>query len=316
MPPSPATDSDRPIIALEDYCVRYGKKVAVDHASFEMPKGACGLLGKNGAGKSSILKTVLGLLRPHSGRATVLGYDARKRSLELRDHVGYMPEKEAWLPGLSGLDAVILSGILSGLPRVVAKQRAHEVLYLSRIEEERYRSIATYSTGMKQKVKLATALVHDPQLLFLDEPTNGLDPQGRSEILSLFQDLVINKGKSLILSSHILSDVEELCDYLVLIDEGRVVQQGRLQDLTAHASRSFELQISSAHERYLAELSQKGIHAALLESGSLYVELGQGEEPALLFELARSLGAQVRKLLPQRRSLSDVFLGAIPKDVH
>jgi len=309
--PADMTRGDlEPAVRLEDFTIRYGSFTAVDGAAFTMPRGACGLLGKNGAGKSSILKAVLGLIRPSRGRARVLGMDALGEGRRLRDRIGYMAEKETIFPGLSGLEAVILAGRLSGLPPLEARQRAHEVLFLVRIEEERYRKVETYSAGMKQKIKLAQALVHDPELLFLDEPTNGLDPGGRSEILDLLKDLVRKKGKSLILSSHILPDVEKLCAHVVLIDGGKVLREGSIAEMTGAAGRLYRLRLRGGSE----------VEPALAAEGWLREDLGNGEYRVFLppevpaerlFELALANGAQVRLLELERKSLADVFLDAV-----
>ncbi|MCA8969311.1 MAG: ABC transporter ATP-binding protein [Planctomycetes bacterium] len=322
-PTSAASAGPGPIVVLEDFTVRYGKFTAVDRASFSMPPGACGLLGQNGAGKSSILKAVLGLIRPAGGTARVVGFDAVRQGIELRDHVGYMPEKEAYMPGLSGLDSVILAGRLSGLPKGVAKQRAHEVLWLVGLDEARYRDVAGYSLGMKQKVKLAMALVHDADLLFLDEPTNGLDPEGRVEILTLLKDLVRVKKKSLILSSHILADVEALCEHAVLIDHGRIVAQGTIEELTRGALRSYDVRIDGDLQAFTEKLRSSGIlvetaaPAASASStdpalaASVEVRLADEQTTAIVFEIARAVGARLRRFEPKRRTMSDVFLETV-----
>ncbi|MDP6423368.1 MAG: ABC transporter ATP-binding protein [Planctomycetota bacterium] len=306
------TAESSPAVALTDYTVRYGSHVAVHSATFSMPRGACGLLGKNGAGKSSILKAVLGLIRPAGGTGSVLGLEVRSQGAEVRDRIGYMPEKETSLPGLSGLDMVILAGGLSGLPAAVAKQRAHEVLWLVGLEESRYRKVEGYSLGMKQRVKLATALVHDPELLFLDEPTNGLDPKGRQEILELLGDLVQKKGKSLILSSHILPDVEEICDHVVLLDEGRVIGQGPLAELTKEAGRYYTLRVQGDTVACHAALDAAGLLREVPEqAGTFRVYLAADQQPDVVFHLVQQCASQVRLLEPQRRTLSEAFLDAV-----
>jgi ABC-2 type transport system ATP-binding protein len=298
------------LVVLQDFTVRYGRFTAVDRVSFSVPPGACGLLGKNGAGKSSVLKAVLGLLKPSSGTARVLGLDAARDGLRLRDLVGYMPEREAAFPGLSGLESAVLAAQLSGLPGREARQRAHEVLFLVGCGEERYRPVGGYSTGMKQRVKLAMALVHDPVLLFLDEPTNGLDPGGRSEILALLGDLV-DKGKSLILSSHILSDVESLCEHVVLIDGGRILAQEPLETFTASAGSFFRVGVHGNVHRFEAKMR---------ELGRLETDLGKGQylvqadgAAGALFEIAFCCEVQIRFLEKDRRSLTDVFLSKVGK---
>ncbi|PIE24605.1 MAG: hypothetical protein CSA62_01895 [Planctomycetota bacterium] len=300
-----------PTVSLEDLSIRYGRFTAVEQASFSMPTGACGLLGRNGAGKSSILKTVLGLIRSSEGRAQVLGLDAQQESIRVRERVGYMAERETLLPALTGLETVVLAGQLSGLPKRNAWQRAHEVLFLVGIDEERYRKTATYSTGMKQRVKLATALVHDPELLFLDEPTNGLDPGGREEILELLGRLVNEYGKSLILSSHILPDVESICSYVVVIDAGRVLTEGRIEELTAHATRSYRLQVEGEHAPFIQHLLAKGVEIERCDDHSLRGVLLPDMPAAVFFAAAQSCAVLIRSCKPERRSLSDVFLSTV-----
>lgn len=302
------------VVSLRDYTVRYGAFTAVNGATFDMPRGACGLLGKNGAGKSSILKAVLGLIRPAAGSARVLGLDAAADGMQLRDRIGYMPEKEAALPRLTGLDMVVLAGRLSGLPPRVAKQRAHEVLYLVGMDESRYRPVDGYSLGMKQKAKLATALVHDPDLLFLDEPTNGLDPKGRAEILDLLRDLVTKKEKSLILSSHILSDVESLCHDVVVIDGGRILRQASVDELTEQSGRSFDVRVRGDLEVFRTHLESAGILRAEPEAEVFQVFLENEEGTDIVFRLAQRANCSVRAFEPRRRSLEDVFIDAVHED--
>jgi ABC-2 type transport system ATP-binding protein len=298
-------------VALDGFTIRYGSFTAVDRASFSMPLGACGLLGRNGAGKSSIIKTVLGLLEQSEGSAQVLGFDTQRESLRVRERVGYMPERESLLPGLTGLETVVLAGQLSGLPKRRAWQRAHEVLFLVGIAEERYRRTGTYSTGMKQRVKLATALVHDPALLFLDEPTNGLDPGGREEILALLRRLVNEHGKSLILSSHILPDVESICSYVVVMDSGRILTEGNIEELTANVTSRYRLELDGDTAQYITRLQARGIVATPREGGGIEAELPPQMPPAEFFQAARDSAALLRRCEPERRSLSDVFLSTV-----
>ena len=187
--------------------------------------GAVGLLGPNGAGKSTLLKSLLGFIVPDKGSMKVLDMDVATSPLEIRARIGYMPESDSHIPGMNAVSFVAYCGQLSGLPAADAMQRAHEVLYYVGLGEARYRNIETYSTGMKQRIKLAQAIVHDPDLLFLDEPTNGMDPKGRDEMLELIHDLAHNKNVNLILSSHLLPDVEFTCDHVVVMDKGTVADR-------------------------------------------------------------------------------------------
>src|SRR5580700_8349151 len=232
-----------PIVALENVTVAYGANTALREVTASFAAGAVGLLGPNGAGKSTMIKALLGFLRPASGRMRVLGLDVAASPLEIRARVGYMPESDAPIPGMNAVSFVAYCGELAGLPRVDAMQRAHEVLFYVGLGEARYRNVETYSTGMKQRIKLAQALVHDPDLLFLDEPTNGMDPRGRDEMLELVRDLGRNKGVNLILSSHLLPDVEYTCDHVVVMDRGRIAVEGPIDDLKQPRGRVFELRV-------------------------------------------------------------------------
>ena len=215
-----------PVATLESVTVIFGRSIALRDVTTSFAAGAVGLLGPNGAGKSTMIKALLGFVVPTRGRMRVLGLDVAEAPLAIRARVGYMPESDAHIPGMNAVSFVAYCGELAGLPRVDAMQRAHEVLFYVGLGEARYRNVETYSTGMKQRIKLAQALVHDPDLLFLDEPTNGMDPKGRDEMLELVRDLAHNKGVHLILSSHLLPDVEYTCDFVVVMDHGAFEQIG------------------------------------------------------------------------------------------
>ena len=228
---------------LDGVTVSYGRHEALRNVSVEFPRGAIGLLGPNGAGKSTLIKALLGLLPPSSGRMRVLGYDISEAPLAVRARVGYMPESDAHIPGMTAVSFVSYCAELSGLPPADAMQRAHEVLFYVGLGEARYRNVETYSTGMKQRVKLAQALVHDPELLFLDEPTDGMDPTGRDEMLALVRDIAARKGMTLILSSHLLPDVEFACDHVVVLHKGAVATEGPIAALKGPSGRVFELRV-------------------------------------------------------------------------
>ena len=232
-----------PVVQAESLSVRYGKNRALNDVTAIFPPGAVGLLGPNGAGKSTLLKSLLGFLVPEKGSMRVLGLDVATSPLEIRERIGYMPESDAHIPGMNAVSFVSYCAQLSGLPAVDAMQRAHEVLYYVGLGEARYRNLETYSTGMKQRIKLAQAIVHDPDLLFLDEPTNGMDPKGRDEMLELIHDLAHNKNVNLILSSHLLPDVEFTCDHVVVMDKGTIATHGPIEALKGTAGRVYELRV-------------------------------------------------------------------------
>ncbi|MEE8378109.1 MAG: ABC transporter ATP-binding protein, partial [Candidatus Aminicenantaceae bacterium] len=207
-------------IDIQNITFQYGKTKALDSVSLNLPKGAIGLLGPNGAGKSTLLRILLGFLVPDKGDGSVLGYDIRKQQSMIRRYVGYMPEDDCLIPGMDAVSFTSYLGELSGMPQQEAMKRAHEVLFYVGLEESRYRRLETYSSGMKQRLKLAQALVHDPRLIFLDEPTSGLDPHGRQEILELIIDISSKKDIQVLISSHILSDIEATCNYVVILNKG------------------------------------------------------------------------------------------------
>lgn len=281
----------------------YPRVRALDALTLELPEGAVGLLGPNGAGKSTFIKILLGLAHPTAGTVSVLGHDPRRAPLAVRQRIGYMPETESFLPGLHAVDTVYLAARLSGLPHTDAMQRAHRVLNYVGVHEERYRNVETYSTGMKQKVKLAQAIVHHPELLLLDEPTTGLDPRAREEMLELVRDLAHGKGMSVVLSTHILHDVEVVCDRVVILHHGRLLQEGEIGEMTA-PGRDYEVRVRGDREAFTRLLTDAGI--AWEEAGAdLRVTLDNGTDR--LLRAAADSGVQVRRLVRSRGTLEDLF---------
>src|SRR5271169_4558076 len=233
------------LFTLQDVTKTYGAIAALRQLSVAVPTGAVGLLGPNGAGKTTLIRTLLGLIKIDAGAGTVLDMDLRSRRLDIRQAVGFVPEDECLFPGVAGVDFVAYAGELCGMSRSDALQRAHEILNHVGLGEARYRPVESYSTGMKQRVKLAAAIVHDPRLLILDEPTNGMDPAGREDILRLAHDLSHNKSMSVLFSSHLLPDVEAVCDYVVVLGGGRVLTQGNIQELKQMHQRCFEVRLKA-----------------------------------------------------------------------
>src|SRR5204863_5464918 len=248
-----------PVVTLDHVTVAYGRSPALQDVTTTFASGAVGLLGPNGAGKSTMIKALLGFIVPEQGRMGILGLDVAASSLEIRARVGYMPESDAHIPGMNAVTFVAYCGELAGLPRVDAMQRAHEVLFYVGLGEARYRNVETYSTGMKQRVKLAQALVHDPELLFLDEPTNGMDPKGRDEMLALVRDIAARKGMTLILSSHLLPDVEFACDHVVVLHKGAIATQGPIAALKGPSGRVFELRVKGDEARFADAIRAEGL---------------------------------------------------------
>ena len=301
-------------VNLDNVTVIYGKNQALKGVSARFARGAVGLLGPNGAGKSTMLKALLGFITPAQGSMTVLGMDVAKHPLEIRARIGYMPESDSHIPGMNAVSFVAYCGELAGLPPVDAMQRAHEVLYYVGLGEARYRNVETYSTGMKQRIKLAQALVHDPDLLFLDEPTNGMDPKGRDEMLELVRDLGHNKNVSLILSSHLLPDVEYTCDHVIVMDKGQIAAQGPIEELKGPAGRVFELRIKGNLPVFIDLLRQRGMDVHGTDEDVMRVFVPAGRDQREIFALATEHGAQIRHLRPSIPTLEDVFAKAIGED--
>jgi ABC-2 type transport system ATP-binding protein len=302
-----------PVVTLDRVTASYGRNAALREVTTEFAAGAVGLLGPNGAGKSTLLKSLLGFIVPEQGRMRVLGLDVAVSALEIRARIGYMPESDAHIPGMNAVSFVAYCGELSGLPRADAIQRAHEVLFYVGLGEARYRNLETYSTGMKQRIKLAQALVHDPDLLFLDEPTNGMDPRGRDEMLELIRDLAHGKGVNLILSSHLLPDVEYTCDHIVVIDKGRIAAAGPIAALKQPRGRVYELRVKTPDtlEAFVGRLQAAGLECHETDQDVMRVFVpGDGGAHAL-FALAAAGHVQVRHLRPSVATLEDVFARAV-----
>jgi ABC-2 type transport system ATP-binding protein len=299
------------VVDLENVSVQYGKNRALRDVNVTFPKGAVGLLGPNGAGKSTMIKALLGLLAPERGQMRVLGLDVRHSPLEIRRRIGYMPESDAHIPGINAVAFVAFCGELAGLPKADAMQRAHEVLYYVGLGEARYRNVEQYSTGMKQRIKLAQALVHDPELLFLDEPTNGMDPKGRDEMLELVRDIAHNKQINLILSSHLLPDVEYTCDHVVVLDKGTVATQGAIDKLKGPGGRVFELRVKGDGDTFIAALRAAGLDCHATDEDVMRVFVPDDRGAPFLFQLAAKERVQVRHLRASVPTLEDVFAKAV-----
>jgi ABC-2 type transport system ATP-binding protein len=304
------------VVQLDGVTVVYGKNRALNGVTARFAPGAVGLLGPNGAGKSTMLKALLGFIKPDQGRMSVLGLDVAHQPMEIRARIGYMPESDAQIPGMNAVSFVGYCGQLAGLPAVDAMQRAHEVLYYVGLGEARYRNLETYSTGMKQRIKLAQALVHDPDLLFLDEPTNGMDPKGRDEMLELIRDLGHNKNVNLILSSHLLPDVEYTCDHVVVMDKGQVAAQGPIAELKGPAGRVFEVRIKGDLPAFIDVLAAAGMECHATDDDVMRVfvpaaAVAGDKDQTAIFALAARHGAQVRHLRPSIPTLEDVFAKAV-----
>jgi ABC-2 type transport system ATP-binding protein len=274
------------------------------------------LLGANGAGKTTLVKALLGLTNPTSGTASVLGLDTRSQGIEIRKRVGYMPESDCLPPGTTAADFVAHMGEMSGLPERAARQRAADVLYQVGLREERYRLIKGFSTGMKQRVKLAQALVHDPALVFLDEPTNGMDPQGRDEMLDLINRIYQMLGIAVVVSSHILEDIERVCDHVVIVEQGRLIVD---QPLTGMGLPQGDIlvRVEGDRDAFIAAMAARNIDVRLpgitdLESSDeLIIKDNAPETFDVIRDVAADLGLGLRSLRMKGRTLEDLYLGNV-----
>jgi ABC-2 type transport system ATP-binding protein len=305
-----------PAVILDRVTVIYGTNRALRDVSAVFPRGAVGLLGPNGAGKSTMLKALLGFIAPSSGRMDVLGMKVGENPLEVRAKLGYMPETDGHIPGMNAVTFVAYCGQLAGLPKADAMQRAHETLFYVGLGEARYRNLETYSTGMKQRIKLAQALVHDPDLVFLDEPTNGMDPKGRDEMLELIRDIAHNKGINLILSSHLLPDVEYTCDHVVVLDKGTVATFGPIDELKGPTGRVYEVRVKGELAPFIAALHGAGMECRETDEDVMRVFVpgaltAPGGDQRHICAVAGQVNVQVRHLRTSVPTLEDVFARAI-----
>ena len=301
------------LISLSDLTVRYGSRAAVSGLTLDVPEGCTGLLGPNGAGKTTLLKALLGFVRPSAGRGTVLGMDVGTEGLAIRRSIGLMPEVDCHIPGMNAVSFVAFAGELSGMPADQALRRAHETLEYCGLGEARYRQVETYSTGMKQRIKLAQAMVHGPRVLFLDEPTNGLDPDGREHMLNLVRDISHGKGVNVVLSSHLLPDIERTCDHVVVMKGGKLAMEGEISTLRDAGSSQVDVELRDPSDAFLEGLRRRGVEIKHSAGSRCRVVFPSAEaHPArTLFETARDTGAQVRGFHSARRSLEDLFLEAL-----
>ncbi|MGH7944589.1 MAG: ABC transporter ATP-binding protein [Opitutaceae bacterium] len=287
--PPPAATQTAPaafIIETNRLGKTYGTQPALNDVSLQVPPGTIGLLGPNGAGKSTLIKCLLNLETPSTGTARVLGRDIRTGNRASGEKVGYSPEQDCHISGMAGCEYVTYCGQLSGMPMQLARQRTHEILDLVGMGQERYRPVDTYSTGMRQRVKLAQALVHDPQVVFLDEPTNGLDPSGREHILKLIGTLWRELRISVVMSSHLLRDVERVCDRVIIIGSGRVLEHDSIVTLKNRHQRIVELAPSGSIERFIAVLGGAGAPVTRLSNGRLRVQ-SQSDSIEWILQLMR-----------------------------
>jgi ABC-2 type transport system ATP-binding protein len=306
----PATTD--PVIELDGLEVRFGDRSILKALKASLTGRSIGLLGPNGAGKSTLLNTLLGFHTPASGTARVLGRDIRTHAREVRGLIGYMPENDSFIAGMSGVRFVRLMAELAGLPREDALERAHEAFFYVGLGEVRYRALGTYSLGMKQAAKLAQAIAHGPKLLFLDEPTNGLDPPARTRMIQLIQEIRDRGDLRLIVSSHLLRDVEECCDQVLILKDGSIAAFCNLEEERRSNRRFLELETRGENNGcFLEALERLGCQTAAGAQGRLKLILPEGLEVRRLYEVAAAQNVQIRRLNHKRDSLEDIFLKAM-----
>ncbi|HET7181286.1 MAG TPA: ABC transporter ATP-binding protein [Candidatus Limnocylindrales bacterium] len=294
------------LISTRALTKRYGSHVtALDSLSLDVEPGIVGLVGSNGAGKSTLIKILLGLISPTSGEATVFDMDVRTRGTDIRQLVGYMPEHDCLPPDSTATDWVSHLALMSGLPRTAARERTAEVLRHVGLYEERYRAIGGYSTGMKQRVKLAQALVHDPKLLLLDEPTNGLDPAGRDEMLELVQRTGTEFGMAVIVASHLLGEIERVCSYLVAIEAGRLLRSAPLGTFT-EGTGTLAVEVEDGSAGLVKRLAEQGF-ATATDGRAVLVALDGDRTYDAVRDAAVDLGLAVVRIEPRRHRLEDLF---------
>ncbi|MGI5161221.1 ABC transporter ATP-binding protein [Microbispora sp. CA-102843] len=309
------TASATPCFATEGLTKRFPRVTALDDLTVAAGTGVTGLVGANGAGKSTLIKILLGLLPPTSGRASVLGLDTATQGLEIRRVVGYMPEHDCLPPDMSATEFVVHMAQMSGLPRTAARERAADTLRHVGLDEERYRPMGGYSTGMRQRVKLAQALVHDPQLVFLDEPTNGLDPQGRDDMLALIRRVGTEFGISVLVTSHLLGELERVCDHVIVIDGGRLLRSSAIREFT-RAEQTIAVEVEEGQQR-LAERLTAGGETVAAQGRLLTVQVA-ADDPGRTYDAVRDavcdLGLSLLRLEQRRGRIEDIFKESTAKE--
>jgi ABC-2 type transport system ATP-binding protein len=303
-----------PLVSLHALTKRYPGVIALDGLTLDIEPGIVGLVGANGAGKSTLIKILLGLLAPTSGSATLLGFDTATQGIELRQFVGYMPEHDCLPTDMTATDFVAHMAQISGLPRAAARERTAETLRHVGLFEERYREMRGYSTGMKQRVKLAQALVHDPRLMLLDEPTNGLDPAGRDEMLELVERTGKEFGIAIIMSSHLLGEIQRVCDHLVVIDGGKLVRAAPITTFTEQTG-VLAVEVETGSEALADRLQAAGLQVRA--EGRLVLVAVEGAGPYdLIRDAIVDLGLALVRMEQRRQTLEDLFRPVAEEERH
>lgn len=299
------------LISLAGITKRFGNHQVLRGIDLEIGPGVTGLLGPNGAGKSTLIKMLLGLVRASSGTGRILGHPMGHAGRLIRSRIGYVPEDDCYISGLSGVEVVRFSATLSGMHPVEALRRAHEILDFCNMKEDRYRTVDGYSTGMRQKVKFAAALVHDPDYLILDEPTSGLDPEERDSFLTRVRTLSTRNGKSVLISTHILPDVQAVCDRVVIMARGVVRLDESLESINRPSLGQMTAEVDGDRELFLERLRKHGLSADLSPTGAVGVQGRVDDVSGLIWQAAAEAGVTLHSLRPARNSLESVFLKSI-----
>ena len=300
-----------PVIDLNDLSVRFGSRPILQNLQGELRGRAIGLLGPNGAGKTTLIHTLLGFHPPSSGTAHIFGRDILTDALQIRALIGYMPERDSFIAKMSAVHFVRLMAELSGIPSEAALERAHEALFYVGLGEARYRSLDTYSLGMKQLAKLAQAIVHGPRLIFLDEPTNGLDPPARARMIRLVREIRDSGKAHIVLSSHLLRDVEECCEEILILKDGRLAVYCNLEEERKANRKFLMLETRGDAHKFAEAISKLGCEYALSGDTRVKVVLQDGVEVRDLYRIAAEQDIQIRRLSYKRDSLEDIFLKAM-----
>jgi ABC-2 type transport system ATP-binding protein len=302
------------VIDLDGLEVRLGTRTVLDGLTGELQGHAIGLLGPNGAGKSTLINTLLGFHPPSKGSARVLGLDARRDRAQIRGAIGYMPENDSFIGNMTGVRFVRYMAELAGLPPGPALERAHEALFYVGLGEVRYRKVNTYSLGMKQLIKLAQALAHGPKLLILDEPTNGLDPIARQRMIQLVKEIRKEGSVRLLISSHLLRDIDETCDEVLILKNGRIAALCNIE-AERRSNRSFmELETVGATEKFSVSIRGLGCECACFPGGRIKLVIPDNIEVRDLYVIASEQGVQIRRMNQRRDSLEDIFLRAMDNE--
>lgn len=299
------------VIDLDRLVVQLGGRTVLDGLQGELRGQAIGLLGPNGAGKSTLINTLLGFHTPASGGARVLGLDAKRERMSIRQCVGYMPENDSFIGNMNGVHFVRYMAELAGLPAAEALERAHEALFFVGLGEVRYRLISTYSLGMKQLIKLAQALAHGPRLLILDEPTNGLDPTARQRMIQLIKDIRKQGSTHLLISSHLLPDIDETCDEVLILNRGRVAAISNIEEERRSHRNFIELEMAGNTEGFAQKMRALGCECASFAGGRVKLVMTDELQVRDLYSAAAESGAQIRRIQQRRDSLEDIFMRAV-----